>query len=138
MTQPTSLHDAAFSVPTLFHAPSPGTTLEDVLAPEYWAHVAATLRAGARIELLAQDGAWWAMLLVRAAGKTDAKVQALQYVELGQREAVTVGGYEVKWRGPARKWGIVRTSDLSVLQDGFAVKEEAADWMAGHLATLAA
>ena len=138
MTQPMSLHDAAFSVPTLYHAPQAGVTIEEVLEPSYWAHVASQLKPGTRIEVMAQDGAWWAMLLVRAAGRTDAVVQALQYVILGSNETFTAGGYEIKWRGPKAKWGVVRGKDAAVLHDGFAVKEEAEAWMVEHLATLAA
>lgn len=137
--QPTILQASDYRVACFFHDPAVGETLEDTIAPDYWAHVASRLAAGNRIELLAADGTWWAMLIVRAAGRTDALVQVLQYVPLGAQEStLDASAYEVKWRGPKRRWGVVRTKDGAVLQDDFAVREAADTWMADHLKALAA
>jgi hypothetical protein len=137
--KPTVLQPAEYSVTSYSHTPSAGEGIEDALKPEYWSHVASSLRVGNRIELLSEDGSWWAMLIVRAASKTDAVVQALQYVPLGA-DAVDLGDapYEVRWRGPKAKFGVVRKSDAEVMRDGFAVREHAEAWMVSHLRTLAA
>jgi hypothetical protein len=136
--KPTLLSAAEFAVTTYFHIASVGTAPDEVTDPEYWAHVAALLRTGNRVEVLAEDGAWWGMLIVRAAGATDAQVQWLSLVPLGQESAdLDTSPYEVKWRGPKALWGVVRKSDAAVLQDKFPVREQAEEWLLGHLKAMA-
>lgn len=137
---PTKLQQAEHEVVCYYHYPDTGTTLEDVLQPEYWSHVARNLRTGHRVEIFAADGSYWAMLIVRAAGTRDAVVQTLQHVELGPQSDIVVApsAYEVKWRGPSKKWGVVRREDNEVIRDEFAVKEQAAKWMKNHIQSLAA
>lgn len=138
--KPTSLSAAEFAVTSYFHAPAVGVSPDQVADPDYWAHVASTLRPGNRIEVLAEDGGWWGMLLVRAAGATDAAVQWLSLVPLGREAegALQDASYEVKWRGPKALWGVLRKSDGAVLQDKFAVREAAEEWLMGHMKTMAA
>lgn len=138
--KPTKIFPAEHTVVVYHHSPEFGVTLDDVLKPDYWTHVAPSLRVGHRIELLAADGSWWAMLIVRAVGRHDAVVQALSKVDLGEHEpALTEDSpYEVKWRGPAKKFGVVRKADSEVIRDEFPVKEQAIQWMQNHMKSLAA
>lgn len=139
--KPTKLQLAEHTVIVYAHSPEVGVTLDDLLKPEYWSHVAPQLRAGHRIEVMAGDGAWWAMLLVRATGRHEAVVQALQFVELGEQAAeisATDMPYEVKWGGPSRKFRVVRKSDGAVIKDEFAVREHADRWLKNHLQSQAA
>lgn len=138
--KPTTLSAAEFAVTAYFHQPAAGVAPEAVIDPEYWAHVASTLRPGNRVEIFAEDGSWWGMLIVRAAGATDAVVQWLDLVSLGkeQNDAVVNAAYEVKWRGPKALWGVVRRSDSAVLQDKFPVRERAEEWLADHMKAMAA
>ena len=137
--KPTSLSAAEFAVTTYFHAAAVGVSPDQVTEPDYWAHVASTLRPGNRIEVLAEDGMWWGMLLVRAAGATDASVQWLNLVALGKETAdLDTSPYDVKWRGPKALWGVVRKSDGAVLQDKFPVRETAEEWLLGHMKAMAA
>lgn len=138
--KPTKLFPAEHSVVVYHHNPEFGVSLEDTLKPEYWAHVAKQLRVGHRIEMMASDGSWWAMLIVRAAGSHDAVLQALQHVPLGKAidPVIEDSPYEVKWRGPSRKFGVVRKEDGEVIKDEFDVREAAAKWMANHMKSLAA
>lgn len=122
------------------HAPEEGVGVEALTAPDYWAHVARGMTAGDRIEVLAGDGSYWAMLLVRAAGRNEAHVQVLQHVPLGaQVEAQDAAApYEVKFRGPARKWSVMRKADKAVIRDEFPLRDAAEQWLKGHLQALAA
>jgi hypothetical protein len=138
--KPTKLQIAEHEVVCYYHCPEIDTGLSDVLKSDYWTHVTKSLRVGHRIEVLAADGSWWAMLIVRAVGSHDAVVQELQHVELGsQVEAkVTDSPYEVKWRGPARKFGVLRKEDGEIIRDEFQVKEHAVKWLKNHMRNLAA
>ena len=138
--KPTKIFPAEHTVIVYHHSPEFGISLEDCLKPDYWTHVTKSLRVGHRIEILSADGSWWAMLIVRSVGRHDAVVQDLSYVELGEAvEAATEQSpYEIKWRGPAKKFGVVRKSDGEVIHDEFTVKEDAIRWMKNHLKSLAA
>lgn len=114
-------------------SPEQGVTVEDMLVPSFWAHVAKQLRAGDRIEVVAKDGAWFAELFVRSASDNGAKVAVLRAVKLTEEVlAVESEDYEIKYRGNA-KWSVVRKSDKAVLADGQETKEQAAEWLADHL-----
>lgn len=138
--KPTKLALAEHTVVTYYHVPEFETSFEDVLEPDYWAHVAPSLRQGHRIELLSADGSWWAMLLVRAAGKHEAIVQELQHVELGKsvQPEIESAAFEVKWRGPSRKFGVIRVSDGAVVKEDIQTKEGAAKWLSNYVQNLAA
>lgn len=107
--------------------PEIGTPLPALLEAGYWAHVSAKMRAGDRLEVLAEDGAYFAELLVRDAGNLYAKVGVLSYTEFGKEAVESVPGYEIKWRGPSAKFGVLRGKD--VLKDGFVDKGEARVWL---------
>lgn len=119
--------------------PEPGVSVKDLLAPEYWAHVGAKLRPWDRIEVRAEDGAYFAELLVLDASRLWAKVQVIHHVELPRVEDTAPDDpFEVKWRGPQAKFGVIRRADKSVLKDGFADRNAAADWLTGHKRAMAA
>lgn len=138
--KPTKLSLAEHSVVKYYHCADFGETIETVTEPTYWTHVAKSLRTGHHIEIIAADGSWWADLLVRAVGSHDAVVQALQFVELGEpvQAETSESPYEIKWRGPARKFGVIRKADKEVLRDEFDVREKAEKWLKNHMQSLAA
>lgn len=111
------------------------TPFENVIKPAFWAHVAAKLKALDRIEVFAEDGQYWAELMVLSVGKMEAKVVVLRKIDLQAAPAPTLdlGEYEVSWGGPHRKHRVVRKSDKEVIKDGFGTKEEAQLWLADHL-----
>jgi len=137
--KPTKLHPAEHAVIVYSHTPEVGVPLEELLKPDYWTHVCPQLRQGYRIEVLAGDGSWWAMLLVRAVGRHEAMVQALSHVVLGEVVEPVVQDipYEVRWRGPAKKFGVVRKTDGEVMKDEFPVREHAAKWLNNHIQSMA-
>lgn len=121
--------------------PEHAVKFEELANPAYWAHVAARLRIGDRIEVMPEDGSYFAELIVQDAGKQFAKVAVLRHVKL---EAIEVRGedlsaeYEVKWMGPAKKWRVMRRKDRSELRDGFATSDDATQWLRQHVRTVGA
>lgn len=147
----TKLHASRFKSAELVRlvhdiVPEAGTPFEDILKPEYWAHVAQSLRPWARIEVRAEDGSYFAELLVVNCGRLWAKVAVLRKVDLGDMasEAVPANpdpSFSVMWRGPHAKHAVMRLGKAGgkeVLREGFETKDEAATWMADHIKALAA
>lgn len=109
--------------------PEPGTTLEEMLLPEYWAHVAKTIKPGDRIDVTAADGSWFAELFVRGVTPNAVCVAVLREVRFNDSDAPATGGVTVKHRGGAG-WSVVRDKDKVVLFEGGATKEDANKWVA--------
>lgn len=104
-----------------------GTKPEDLLKPEYWAHVCSEFKAWGRVEARAEDGTWFAEYLITEVGRTWANMAMLSVkylttkdVAQSQAEASQTTAalpYEVRWRGAA-KWSVIRKSDNAVMKDG--------------------
>ena len=120
--------------------PPAGTVLDDILKPEYWAHVAhkfvmAPHQSAAKIEVLPQDNAWYAEVLVVAVRKGALLVKPVLIAELNDAMAVDAALpeaeplYDVEFGG-AHKWRIKRIADNAVIEHGFASKDEALEAMA--------
>lgn len=118
--------------------PEHGTEFEDLLEPSYWSHIAKNLRPGARIEVLAEDGSYWAELLVRATGNLSASVHPLRKVDLGNIPLPEASSFAVEYRGPVLKHAVIRKRDGSSIQSGFDTQEAAMQWLGLNSRTLAA
>jgi hypothetical protein len=116
-----------------------GVTPEELLKQGYWAHHAEKLRPWDEIKARAKDGTWMAHLVVLDSSRTWAKVKQISFHRLATDDVSLTEGsdkeaakemekYEVKWRGPAHKWCVVRKSDAAVLAEGRA-KDEAQGWL---------
>lgn len=118
--------------------PEAGTPYDALLKDGYWAHVSAKLRSGDRIEVLAEDGSYFAELLVLDAGRLYAKVAELRHVKLDvvevQEGDLMLEGLEVKWQGPHLKWCVLRGKDR--LKDTMD-KASAIQWMKNHVRAVA-
>lgn len=142
MTQlsPSRLKYAEHERQQWFVVPEHGTPFEALLDPAYWAHVSMKFRPCDEIVIHAEDGSYFARLLVRDAGRLYAKVATLEHIELDKVDVLQGGapglpGHEVKWRGPIHKWSVVRGAD--VLKDNM-TKEEAQAYLATYTKTVAA
>lgn len=116
-----------------------GVTKEDILTPSYWAHVAQKLRARDIIRVLAEDGAFYAELLVTAADKTWAKVVITNFIDFNTEGKLTseqvelVGkDYEVRFV-PTKKWCVIRKSDRAMVVESLHSKDDANSWLSIHL-----
>ena len=113
--------------------PAAGTPLESVLDPKYWVHVSSMFKPRDRIEVDAEDGSYFAELMVIDAGRLFAKVELMRKHEFSAPEVAgsAESPYEVKWAGRA-KWRVVRKIDRAPLRDGFDDRQSAELWAASH------
>lgn len=122
------LMGADFARQSFRATPPAGTKIEDMLVPEYWAHVARKFTPYDIIEVVPEDGAFYARLFVQNTGKLWAKIFKLECVELSAKKPIAdiQAKYEPKYAGPAAKWRVVNKSDGSLVsQDSFQNREDA-------------
>lgn len=116
--------------------PEAGTPIEVVLSPDYWSTVAMNMTPWDRIEVRAEDGAYYAELLVLSCDRNWAKVKLLSKHSLTAEDTIPDPGvqthHQIKWRGPHHKWSVVRNSDNAVLKDKME-KGEANTWLMEYL-----
>jgi hypothetical protein len=118
--------------------PEASTQFKDVLDPAYWAHVAKGVALYDTIEVVPDGGAWYAQLLVVGCSKLHVKVQTLIFVKLNGKDEkpATDAPFAIEFKGPQRKWSVIRVSDKSYAKEGFDSKEDAAKWLAENEADL--
>jgi len=94
-----------------------GTTVDDIMKPEYWMHLAPQLRPYDRIEVRIDDGVFFLELLVIQSGQNWAKVFKLNEHQLVKASLAPVpdGQYGTKWNGPHNKFVVFRKSDNEII-----------------------
>lgn len=121
--------------------PEAGVSMEDILEPSYWAHVAVKLKPLDIIHVNAMDGSYYALLQVRSASRIEAVCEVLMHREfkpltrLAQSEGKE---YFARFSSPAAGWQVLRASDKQVIKEGFDNERAALQWLDGHLKALAA
>ena len=104
--------------------------LKDLQDGKAWTHVAAQLHRNDRVEVTRVDGAFYAEFHVLAASKNWAKVHLIRHVDLSKVEVGTSPeSFHIKWGNDNTKFRIHRTTDKSVIKDGFESKEHAQAWI---------
>jgi hypothetical protein len=132
---PSEYNRAEYARAVHFVSPAEGVTLADLQEPAFWAHVSAKFHAYDKIEVVPQGGAYYAELLVVNCSGTHAKVAVLQHKELSVKKAKDAPADEVfgvEFKGPQRKWAIIRKADKAIVKEEFASKDEAFAWLALH------
>ena len=115
------------------HNAEEGTTLQDVQSDSYWALMASILTPYDRIEVRVDTGEWLAELLVMQCERTWAKVHLLKCYELAPAEEAPISNrHKVEYKGPQRKWTVIRGSDMAPVREGFVNRAEANDWLASY------
>lgn len=119
--------------------PEDGTAFEDVLKDAYWSLVGYKFKPGDLVEVHAEDGSYFAELYVRAAGRNWAKMALLRKIDL-EPVAVAIGSpeFEATWKGPHRKFSVVRLSDNQIIKDGYETREQAIEYIKSHVKAMAA
>lgn len=107
-----------------------GATLDDLMRPAFWAHVAAQMRPGALIDVVDPAGSYDATLRVTETGEGWAKVRMLRLWTAEPAAAEEDHGARVEWGGPRHKWRVVRGSDNAAIHIGCATEDEASKWLA--------
>lgn len=122
--------------------PEMGTEPEDLLAPAYWAHIAAQLKQCDRIEAWSEDMTWYAEYLVLDAGQNWAKVHLCEnsIQEFGaydpRRANVILAGHTVTYKGRIAKWCVIRDADKVLLKDKFPTEGDGLAWLSEYAKTL--
>lgn len=117
------------------------TTPEDLLKPDYWAHVSTHLRPRDRIEAWADDGTWMAEYVVLEAGRNWARLSIVSVhrftnADQAMTHADALAPYEITHRGVHSKWSVIRKSDRQVMSEGYDTMRGATDWLAEHMKAL--
>ena len=113
-----------------------GTTIQDVLDTGYWAHMASQLQLYDHIEVRLETGEWILELIVLDIGRNYARVYVAQKHDFAEVDLKAPSGaitHKVEWKGPQRKYVVIRISDSAPLQEGFTSKPEALAWMENHI-----
>lgn len=112
-----------------------GETLESALNPAWWAGVASQFKMWDRIELRAEDGSWFAELVVVAASRLAVDARVIGHTEFDAQPTVVApsdpdalpSGYDVNFGGPVHKYRVVRKADGEVMAHGMS-KKDATAW----------
>lgn len=142
--KPTGFAQASEFVIPFNHIEAPiGHTLEDMLKPEYWCHVAKKMQPRGRVLVDAEDNSWSAQLLVVKVTDVAAVVAVERFTKFAVEVAQTAApskadDYEVEYKGTVAKWRIRRKSDGATISDGHENKDLARQALAGYLQALAA
>lgn len=136
--------------------PPAGTTLEDLLNPVFWAHVARQFAPGGGdiIEVHPVDGAYYAELFVAECRKTGL-VNEIRLVKISctplsadttvdepadaivdkpadaivDKQAEPEGAYRIVYRGIEKKHTVTRVADNIIVSEGHATKQDAQKWI---------
>jgi len=138
--QPTRLMPQEQAIMVYFVTADEGTTIDDVLKPTYWAHVTRGLLPGHEIKVMCADGSWWAHLLVRSAGATQATVHKMNYIEFKAAPSVDPqeSPFTTKYRGPQHMHCVIRKDNGAVERTNFATNDDAVAWIAAQAKAVAA
>lgn len=119
-------------------APPAGTTLEQIQDGEYWKNIQKQLHISDRIEVIPEDGAYFAELYVTNVTQYRIGIKLLRSVVLDDAAAadakqdVDDNPFEVKFRGPIAKHSVQRKKTKEVLKDGFNSKSDALAWLSDY------
>jgi hypothetical protein len=121
-----------------------GTPFEEILQPEFWAHVirGKNLMAGDEIRVRPDEGHYLARLFVRDVGPLGnwAKVALLEKFDFDGEQTQSgdqdIDGFEIKFQGPVNKHVVVRKKDGAVIMQGISTRVEAAAWLSDYARTL--
>lgn len=120
----------------------PGTTIDHLLEPAFWAHLGQKFRPFDIIEVIPDDGCFYARLLVVACDRLWAKMHVLEHHDLSMARSempmTDNQNHDVQWKGGTMKFAVIRRNDGAVLKDQFQNPLEGWQWLEGHLKSLAA
>lgn len=109
--------------------------------PAFWSLVAARFSPYDKIEVRADDGSYYAEYIILGCDRTWAKLQMLFKAQEPSTDVVTIAAamqqapapdYLVKWRGPLKKWSVIRVADQMMVCEGQQTRIMAENWLANH------
>lgn len=115
-----------------------GHVLADLLIPEYWQHVAGSLRINAHVECYWEDGTEYAELLCTSRTNASATMAVLIHKDLRGQTKIDIasefGKYGIDYAGPANGFRILRNADNQPMKENIATEDEARDWLVAYVA----
>lgn len=115
--------------------PEAGTTIEEVLKPDYWVHVAPKAKLGDVLEIFPEDGSWFVQAVVVSCSNVHLKLHVLNKVVINEVKAESKKDdkkdepFRVEFKGPQRKWSVIR-KDGVYIKEGFEDRRGAEAWLA--------
>ncbi len=119
---------------TYLITPAAGTPMKRILKRDYWTNIAPVLTKAAKIEVVPEDGEYYAELIVTAFGKNWADVVLHGEVTyLNRGEPIPEDSeFFIKYRGVISGHAVIRKSDKQVIKDGFQTWAVAKQWLEQH------
>ena len=110
---------------------------EDLEKSNLWEHIAMSnqmLKAGDLIEVVREDFAFFAQLIVLAKNSESMIVKLVNFADLESKKEKT-GEFSVEWKGPIRRFGIfkLREGKEVSIKEGFTIKQEAYNHIKNYL-----
>ena len=111
--------------------PDENTPYEMLFEPAYWSLVAAQFVQFDEIRVIAEDGTYYAKLLVKSCDKVSAKMEELfvKKLDAPRTDQLDLGDYEVCWKGPVLKHCVRRKSDGVFVAQEIQFKAQAIAWV---------
>lgn len=129
--KPIVIEDAGY-VRNIWHVkPDNNTKVEDILKPEYWAHLSKKLKAGDLIQLVPADRHYFVEVFVLASANNWAKVVPLRHeILVEDNDDSQVDGYVVQYAG-GHQWRVKQGDEI--LTKGHEDKASASNWLINHM-----
>lgn len=83
------------------------------------------------VEVVREDNAFFAQVLITGRVGDNLFVKIIHFCSL-ESEPKDLGDLEVLWKGPARKFAVIRKTDNKELKSNFSSKEEAHFWIKNY------
>lgn len=106
----------------------PETTVDDLLNPVFWAHVAGSTFQGKinYVDVHWDDNSQLCRIYVRNYNNSAAQMELLDHWDFDKNTTLDVpDDYIITWSGDQTKYRVIRRSDNQVIRDGFVAKPEA-------------
>lgn len=138
--QNSRLTPAEYKRATFYASPAAGTKPEDLLDDSYWVHVRRQLVPGTKIEAFAEDGSFYAEMIVLGVTDGGVKVDFLfepRTYAAPAHEDIDFQGHILRYTGTHSRWSVIRKAQgrrpATMLRDGFANSELARDYVKEQL-----
>lgn len=136
MSKISQLHSAEFARTVFAAVVPPEDSLDVILEPEYWMHVARKLRKNDRVEVNTRDGSYFAELMVVSTGLTWVRMAVLRHIDLTKLKVKGKPKDDLyaKFGSEATQFRVLSRKSKTVIKDGFPDMESADAWIAGQSA----
>jgi len=131
---PDRIRGADYNRQTLRAVPEAGTTIDEALQPDFWAHVAPKAKVGDIVEVFPEDGNWFFTALVVAASNIHLKLHVIHKAVFHEAAPAkdapkkNEAPFRVEFKGPKHKWSVIRKDGVYV-KEGMDDRETADKWL---------